>query len=378
MIRTKWLMLIAALVFVAPGVMAQGVIINQAVTAQQIAAVNGGKANPTKLAATADGNLVFLDSSDSKNKKLYLADISKNPPVLTLLADENALRAKVDSVNGAAAAPAAVSPQGIAVDEDGNIIIGSDQSGTETGYVFRLNPTTGELRLLAGLDGPSTQTSVEGVAFIAVRGRTVYVVLEANFGALNGDTVVTVSVDAPDGGQTPAQTFVSEDAFRAALGPVGLTDPLAFRLVGFLPNGNLVLANSAASASSDDLLEIDITTGAVSMMVKATDMEAALVTTDIGPNGGGADPDGTIYLTNAFGAGESLNGVIVVRNTNGQWNSSLLVTQAQVVNSPNIYTIDNQPLTKLFMVNGATVAPAKKTFVFADSNCKCLIRLKEN
>jgi len=197
MIKMKWLMFLVTLAFVTSGVLAQGVVIDQVVTGRQIATANGTDvASPNKIAVTNDGHYVFTDTSDNANERVYLVDVSTNPPTLTLLTDENALRAKVDAVNGAAPEPAAVSIQGLGVDEDGDIIIASDQSGNEMGLIFHLDSETGEIRLLAGLDGPPLQTSVEGIGTIAVRGRTVYVILEANFGALNGDTVATVSVDA--------------------------------------------------------------------------------------------------------------------------------------------------------------------------------------
>jgi hypothetical protein len=324
---------------------------------------------------TAGGNYVFTETSDTANERVYLADVSTDPPTIRLITDENALRDKIDAVNGSAGRPAAVSIQSVDVDEDGQIILGSDQSGAESGMIFRVNPATGAITLLAGLDGEPTQTSVEGVGFIAVKGRTVYVILEANFGALNGDTIATVSVDAPDGGQTPAEEFVSEDAFRAVL---GLTDPLAFRPVGFLPNGNLVISNSAAGAASDDVLEINLETGAVSLLVAATDIEADIGASDIGQNGGAVDSNGTLYFTNAFGVGDTDDGVIVVRNAgNGQGDASMLATEAQIIASPNIVSTNGDPITGLFIITAAAVSPGPGTVVFVDGNCDCLIRIRQ-
>ncbi len=373
---TSWFILMTALVLVTSGVLAQGVIIDQVVTARQIADANGSDvARPDEVTATADGRFVITDTSDSTNERVYLIDPSTDPPTFTLVTDANALKAKVDAVNGAAPAPSTLTIQALGVDEDGQIIIASDFSGDEMGLIFRVNPETGETKLLAGLDGPPLETSVEGISTIGVRGRTIYVVLEANFGAINGDTVVTVSVDAPDGGQTPAEELVSEDAFREI---EGFLDPLAFRFIGFLPNGHLVLADSASRDASDDLLEIDTTTGAVSLLVAATDIEADLGTDDIGPNGGGVDPDGTIYLTNAFGVGETDDGVIVIRNAGGgTGEASLLASESEIIASPNIFDIDGNPLTSLRIQNSGAVSPGLGTIVFVDGHCDCLIRVAE-
>lgn len=374
--KMKWFVLIVTLVFVTSGVLAQGVVIDAVVTGRQIADANGTNvAGPNKLAVTAEGHYVFTDTSDTANERVYLADVSTDPPTIRLITEENALRDKIDAVNGAAGRPAAVSIQSVGVDEDGQIILASDQSGAESGMIFRVNPDTGAITLLAGLDGEPTQTSVEGIGFIAVKGRTVYVILEANFGALNGDTIATVSVDAPDGGQTPAQEFVSEDAFRALL---GLIDPLAFRPVGFLPNGNLVIANSAAGAASDDVLEINVETGAVSLLVAATDIEADIGASDIGQNGGAVDANGTLYFTNAFGVGDTDDGVIVVRNAGGGvGDASMLATEAQIIASPTIVSTNGDPLTGLFIITAAAVSPGSGTVVFAEGNCDCLIRIRE-
>ncbi len=368
---------ICGLVLFSAGVWAQGVIIDQVVTARQIADASGSdRAAPDEMTLTGDGRFVITDrSSDDMVERVYLIDASTEPPTFTLVTDTEALKDKVDEVNGRfRGRPAELTIQALGVDEDGDIIIASD-GRDETGYVFRVDPEEKTIVLLAGRDGPAGVTSVEGIAAMAVRGRTIYLVLEERFGAVNGDTVATVSVDAPDGGKTPAETLVSEDAFRQLL---GLDDPLAFRVIGFLPNGHLVLANSAAAAASDDLLEIDVTTGAVSLLVAATDIEADLGTPDIGPNAGGIDPDGTIYLTNAFGTGQTDDGVIVIRNAGGgQGDASLLASEAMIIGSPNIFDINGDPIGGLFILSGSGVSPARGTFVFAEGNCDCLIRLRE-
>lgn len=373
--KMKWFVSIAIAAFTTLSVGAQAVIIDAVITGRQIADANGTNvAGPNKLAVTANG-YVFSDVSDSANERVYLADVSTNPPTITLLTDENALRDKIDAVNGAMPRPAAVSIQSVGVADDGSIILASDQSGAESGMIFRVNPQTRAITLLAGLDGPPTQTSVEGIAFIAVRGKTIYVVLEANFGALNGDSIATVSVDAPDGGRTPAEEFVGEAALRDVL---GFTDPLAFRPVGFLPNGNLVISNSAAAAASDDILEINTQTGAVSLLVAATDIEADIGAADIGPNGGAVDVDGTLYLTNAFGVGDTDDGVIVVRNPGGgRGNAAMLATEAQIIASPSIVSTNGDPITGLFIINASAVSPRRGTVVFVDGNCDCLIRIRQ-
>lgn len=373
--QLKWLVSLAIVACATIGVIAQAVIIDAVVTGRQIADANGTNvAAPNKVAVTANG-YVFTDISDAANERVYLADVSTTPPRITLLTDENALRDKIDAVNGAMARPAAVSIQSVGVADDGSIILASDQSGAESGMIFRVNPQTRNITLLAGLDGPPTQTSVEGIAFIAVRGKTIYVVLEANFGALNGDSIAIVSVDAPDGGRTPAQEFVGEAELRNIL---GFTDPLAFRPVGFLPNGNLVISNSAAAAASDDILEINTQTGAVTLLVAATDIEADIGAADIGPNGGAVDTDGTLYLTNAFGVGDTDDGVIIVRNPGGgRGNAAMLATEAQIIASPSIVNPAGDPITGLFIINASAVSPRRGTVVFADGNCDCLIRIRQ-
>jgi hypothetical protein len=379
MIKRKSLIFIVV-VFITSTVLAQGVVIDQVVTGRQIADANGTTvANPNKIAITSDGKYVFTDTSDTANERVYLADVSTTPPTITLLTDENALRDKVDAVNGDASRPAAVTIQALAVDEDGWIVIASDLftgGNTETGLIFRLNPQSKEIRLLAGLDGPSTRTSVEGIQTIAVRGRTVYINLEDGFGSLDGDHIVTVSLDAPDGGRTPAQEFVSEATLQGLL---GLTDPLTFRLVGFLPNGNLVLSDSGAGDPiTESLIEINTTTGAVSILVEGSDIEADIGGVDIGPNGGAIDPNGTIYLTNAFGVGPTDDSVIVIRNAGGgKGDASMLALEAAIIASPSITDIRGNPLTGLFLVTNAAVSPATATFVFVEGNCDCLIRIRE-
>lgn len=378
MIKMKWVVFAVAVVFVTSGVFAQGVVIDQLITARQIATANGTMiANPSRIAVTPDGKFVFSDIQDASNRRVYLADVATNPPTITFLTDTNALKAKVDAVNGDAPAPAALTIASLGVSEDGQVIIASAGGGAEAEYIFRLNPATGDLALIAGLDADPLFSSIEGMTEIAVRGRTVYVVIEANFAGESGneDSVKTLSVDAPDGGKTPAQVLITEDAFRAVL---GLIDPLAFRVFGFLPDGRFVIANSASGAASDDVLAINTETGEVSVLIRATDIEADIGAADIGQNAGAVDADGTIYMTNAFGVGATDDGVIVSRRTeDGRWRSSLLVSRTQILNSPNIFDINGMPLMSLFIVNASGASPSPGTFVFAEGNCDCFIRIRE-
>jgi hypothetical protein len=380
MTKMKWLVAVAAFAFLTSGVFAQGVVIDQLITGRQIATANGTMtASPNRIAffPTDGKKLVFSDVVSTSVRRVYLADTSVDPPKIDFLIDNNALKAKVDAVNGDAPPPTALTIASLRVTEDGQVIIASAGGGTEAEYIFRLNPETGDLALIAGRDAAPTFSSIEGMTDIAVQGRTVYVFIEEGFAgeSKNQDSVVTVSVDAPDGGTTPAQVLVPRSTLEALQ---GLINPLASRVLGFLPNGHLVLANSAAGNASQDILEIDTTSGGVSILVTAADTRMDLGVASHGPTGGGVDPDGTIYLINEFGDTSIQNSVIVVRNAaGGAGDASLLASASTIIASPNIFDITNAPLTRVSIQRAGATSPGKGTIVFAEFNCRCIIRIRE-
>jgi hypothetical protein len=372
--------LIGVILLMGMSVLAQGPVINMAITGRQLADVNqanGGRrdlAAANRLAFTDDG-LVVSDNSDLNNERVYLVDIDTNPPTFTLLVDETKLKDKVAEF---ATRPVLLTIRGLRVDSQGNIIIATDGGSGEVAFLFRLNPRAGELALLSGLDG--TPSSIEGLTALAVAGTTAYVALERGFGAPSGDSVVAVSTVGPDGGKAAATVLVSEAALMRVVtsGDIAIRDIEGLRGSGSAIN-QLVAVNSATAGANDDILAIDLSTGAVSVLVAATDIEADLGVTDIGPSAMAIDPNGTIYLINKFGVGTADDGIIAVANPgNGAGTATLLASRQQIISAPTVRDIRGRAITALEFIDGnSMIAPALGEVLFSEGNSDGVIRVRQ-
>jgi len=373
--------LIGITLWMGLSVMAQGLVINMAITGRQLAdanQANGGRrdlAAANRLAFTDDG-LVVSDNSDPNNERVYLVDLDTNPPTFTLLVDETKLKDKVDQF---AARPAGLTIRGLKVDDQGNIIIASDSGAPEIAFLFRVNPQTKEVALLSGLDR-RTPSSIEGIAALAVIGTTAYLGLDGFFGAITGDSIVAVSTTGPDGGQAAATVLVSEAALRSVV-PAG---DIAIRDMEWLHGSEgainrLVAVNSATAGANDDILAIDLSTGGVFVFVAAADIEKDLNTSDIGPSAMAVDPNGMIYLINKFGMGAADDGIIAVANPGGGvGTATLLASRQQITSAPAVRDIRGRAISTLEFIDGnSMVAPSPGEVLFSEGNSDGVIRMRQ-
>ncbi len=346
-----------------------------AVSGNQIAekTLSGG-ARPGRLGAMPDGRLIFTDFSDPANNEIFIADVSVDPPVLTKVTDTAALKAKVDAENGPDPAPQQMTPQVVDVDRDGHILILTDSGDPEVAYLFRVDPQTGEVALISGLDRPfepvSPVSSIEGNRSMAVLGTTAYILLNDRFGAFYGDSIVTIDVHAPDGGRTAATELVSQAQLEEVIGigkDIDLNDVAVWS-----SRRTLVVINSGRPQATDDLLEVDPETGRVSLLVAATDIEADLEILDVGYSGVDVGPDDVIYLLNTFGtAGHpATRGIIAIRNAGeGKGEATLFASEAEILADPSIRNRAGDPVTRFFHQNaGFAVSPVTGEVFFVDSS----------
>lgn len=363
-------------------------VIRMAITGAQLAAANSTpdpmRAAPGRLGVTADGKLLLSDFSDTANNEIFIVDVSVSPPVFTKVTDTATLKQKVDNENGPDPAPTAMTPQTLDVDRDGHVIILTDGADPELAYLFHVDQTATPpvVTLVAGLDRPflpvSSVSSIEGNRSMAVIGHTAYITLNDRFNAFNGDSIVKIDVHSPDGGKTAATELVSQSQLEAV---VGVGQDIDLNDIAVRPaKGTLVVINSGRRESNDDLLEIDPQTGAVSVLVAATDIEADLGTTDVGYSGIDIGPNDIIYLANAFGtSGQAANrGIIAVANAGGgKGDATLFASQAEVIADPNVRTISGSPITSLSYQNaGLAVSPVTGEVFFAERNTAGVIGLR--
>lgn len=356
-----------------------GPTISIAVSGPQLATANGtpGQARPGRLASYTDGRYLLVDTSNTANQRIYIVNPAANPATLTKVTDTVALRARVDADNGAAPAPTNMSVAAISADQTGMVYVATDGADPETAYLFRVNPTSGVVDLLSGLDGvPST---IEGLSNMCVFAGNAYINLVSSFGSLFGEAIVRLPTNSAPGGRTKATVFVAEPALLAAVAP---TMSVAMR--SLLPRPGrmtLVTANSANAAANDDFLEFDVASGAISVLVRATDIEGDLSTVDIGQSSFTFDSDGTIYMANQFGTPANAppdKSIVKIANPNaGAGVATDFATQAQIIASPLVRDLSSMPVTSLgFVSNAGILALGKDDVLFSDTNSRNVIRIK--
>lgn len=346
--------------------------IRLAISAAQLAAANSnpteGAASPGRLGMTADGKLLVVDFSDRNNDELFSVDITTNPPTFRRIVGEAELKAKIDAHNGANPAPSVLTFQSVDVDSDGDIIVLTDGADPEKAFLFSINPETLAITLLSGLDAPPGLSSIEGNRSLAVSGTTAYITLNDRFLSVLGDAIVKIDTHSPDGGTTAAEEFTSNAQLEAI---IGVGNDIDVNDIAVNPKtGNLIAINSGRADSNDDILEIDINTGEPRLLVRATDIEADLGTADVGYSSVGADADGTIYLSNAFGpSGDPTDdGIIAIRNPgNGAGEASVLASEAQIIADPDIRDINGMPVTDLRYENSSLVVSGSGTVFVSES-----------
>ena len=215
---------------------------------------------------------------------------------------------------------------------------------------------------------------------MVVAGTTAYLALERNFGAVTGDSIVAVSTAGSDGGRAVATVLTSE----AALMGVVTSGDIAIRDLGVLRGtggriDRLVAVNSATRDANDDILAIDLVTGNASVLVAATDIEADLGVSDIGPSAMAIDPGGTIYLINEFGTGAADNGIIAVANPGGGvGTATLLASQQRIVSAPTVRNIPGQRIQQLEFIGGNSLAaPRLGEIFFSEGMTDGVIRIRQ-
>ncbi|MCS6816648.1 MAG: hypothetical protein N0A16_12195 [Blastocatellia bacterium] len=373
-----WTVAILFLALIYPpvwGRQASALVVRLAVSGDHIAEKTLSKgARPGRLSATPDGRLIFTDFSDAANNEVFIADVSVTPPIITKVTDTATLRAKVDAENGGDPAPAVMTLQTVEVDEDGHIIILTDGGGDELAYLFRVDPRSGEVALISGLDRPFMPiqpiSSIEGNRSMAVLGTTAYILLNDRFGAFNGDSIVKIDVHAPDGGRTAASELVSQAQLEAVIGvgqDIDLNDAAVWP-----SRGTLVVINSGRAQATDDLLEVDPRTGKVSLLVAATDIEADLGIPDVGYSGVDVGSDDAIYLLNTFGTSghPATRGIIAIRNAGGgKGDATLFASEAEILANPSIRNRAGSPVSRFFHQNaGFAVSLVTGEVFFVDSS----------
>jgi len=237
----------------------------------------------------------------------------------------------------------------------------------------------GNITLLSGRDAPTgSLSSIEGLTAMVVNGTTAYVVLRAF--AMSADTapsVVTVSTTAPDGGATAATLLTSSvDLFNVI--PGGDFVPSAVAQIR-PSNGNLLILNSGAAGTSDDIIEINTETGEPSILVAGADIRADINTPEVGYNQFAIAADDTLYLANTFGnSSDAATNRAILRITspgNGVGNARVLAPEAQVIGSPAVTTVAGAPLSRLFYPDGGMAVTESGAVLFTERNSGGVIRL---
>lgn len=315
------------------------------------------RALPGRLLATANNRLFFTLTSDATTTDIYEV-YSITPQDFVKVTDTRSLREKVDSLNGSDPAPAGMTVQALDVDSDGHLLILTDGPNTgalaEQAYLFRVDLRTKALALVSGLDGSPGASSLEGSTAMAVLETTAYITLNDFFGSITGDSIVAIDVHAPDGGKTPATLLTSASQLMAAVG--GPSDVIALNDIAVRSaTQTLVVLNSGSRDATDDILEVIPTTGQVSVLVAATDIEADLEIPDVGFSGIDVGPRDLIYLANAFGTPGYLatRAIIALADAaGGRATASVYASEREILSVPSIRDMAGNTLRQLGFVNG--------------------------
>lgn len=273
-------------------------IANTAVTALS------GNASPIvdDVAVDATGRIIFADRATSSNENIVRFDSNGTNGVLVKTVAD--IITAVEAVNGTST-QSAVTIRGIDVAADGDIIVLSDGSGAQTGLLLSIDPTTFAVTVLCCSKDASVST-VEGSGVLKVIGNTAYVGYEGSFGGPAGDAVVAVDTnDTVNLPNIPSTIIAGPAALEAVV--TGLLGPGSLNLgpITSTPSGDLIVADSNGSGTTDDLILIDLPSGTPSLLVDNTDTIADFSSgsvTDIGYGGLAVVPSGTVYGADNFGS----------------------------------------------------------------------------
>jgi hypothetical protein len=303
------------------------------------ATVGLGNARPTEMCAWGNGLLVWNDYPANNVQLIYVDRMTGATSPVT---DEASLLAAMDVANGAAPPPTNFTPQSVVIAADGDIIVSGDGSSPETTAVYGLDPMTFAITVIAGAN-PVSQTPIEGHTHgCAVIGNRIYLWSEAGFGG--SDNVMVLDTNDPAAPNAVATVFTSGVAIDLV---VGSFSPGDARLNAWTvdANGDILVTNSQAVVSNDDIVKINVATGVPgtpSVYVSATDVEADLGTSDIGWTFIEVLPSGDLLLGNCYGTGSIDDAIVHITNIAPPFgDATVVLSEAQAVADPQFGTGTN-------------------------------------
>ncbi|MDK2973579.1 MAG: hypothetical protein PWP23_3334 [Candidatus Sumerlaeota bacterium] len=265
-----------------------------------------------ELAIFANGDLAFVDTNPSGDEDtIWYVDLSGATPDITPIAAADELLEAIDLANGAVAAPTEINVQAMGVNTNGVLIVATDGASPETAAVFAIDPANSNAISVLSCDTGSG-SPVEGINGFAVVGDTACVLVESTFGAAE-DAVLTLDTSTlVNTGAAPVTTLIGQADLLTATGETDANN-MSLSTAAALDANTLLVVNSGSAASNDNIISVDLTTGAGSLYVAATDIEADLGATDVGfvaiTTG-----DGKVFLSNGYGSGTSDDGIVVLSN----------------------------------------------------------------
>jgi Lamin Tail Domain len=339
--------------------------------------------SPEELAVLANGDIVFLeDNSNGPTgdpaigiEEIIVADLSTDPPTLTVLADENDLLTAITNAGGTP--PAELTLRGIDVDSNGDLIV-YNSGGSEVSYLFNIDGTTGAVEMITGLD--AVTPSIEGINALAVIGTTAYMAGTAFYGTPDGDVILSVDTTLT-GGATAATALTTQGEMDALGITYGVND------MAVNSDGNLVLCNSSFGSATDELLLYDITGDALSVWVDPADiiadLNAAGLTgvSDMGWNALAIDTAGAsdvVYIQNDFGDGEAASGIVRLQNISGAAaDAELFYSETNFANDGSIVDEDLADVTAVTGNAASMVILEANVVALTDDNADGVIKLYE-
>ncbi|GAB4324631.1 MAG: hypothetical protein Kow0059_20350 [Candidatus Sumerlaeia bacterium] len=263
------------------------------------------------LTALSDGRFIV---ADDLNDKLLLLDPNGATPTdkVKVMANQTDIFNAIDSANGTSPAPTVYSPRGSGVNSAGKFLFYSD-GASEPGTVIALEPTAPYTISVLSTSVNGNPSPVEGGAGMWVGGNTAYLLVERNFGAAEDAVLkLDVSTIVNDGSLVPT-TLTGETDLLTATGEASNSSLAVNCTEGISPSATeIIVGNSGSGSSNDNLISINVSTGAASLYLQATDIEADLPDSDIGFSDIAISPNGDIILTNSFGGASFDDGVIHV------------------------------------------------------------------
>ena len=252
-----------------------------------------GVANLGTLDVDPNGDIIFYDSGNftGATGSLLKADVSGATPVITRIIGEGALLA-------------AANPASTVINANGLHVI----PGTGSGVEYVLTSFNGSiddvLRVTPGSPATAIQIAgTDGINGLAADGNTLYVAVEAAFGAAE-DAVIQVDL----AGTT--STYVSSANIFAVTGGSGEINGIATTA-----SGDVVFFSEGFFGGSDSILSASAP-GVVSEIVPATEPPSAMGLNEIA-----ISPDGVFFLWDQFPAGSGAR--LLIREPGGVYTTLL-------------------------------------------------------